>query len=86
MPNIVDISIISVFPGIVCISTVGPFIVFCNDAPFVVFHCMKTQISSFICKLFKKQSIQNCRLRSAIVFALIDITRAFDAMIGIIEG
>ena len=83
VPNIVDISIISICSGIVCISKVCPFIVLCNDAPFVVFHCMKTQIYSFICKLFKnKIIIQNCRLRPPIVFAL--ITRAFHAMIGMV--
>ena len=81
MPNIVDILIISICSGIVCISKVCPFIVLFNDATFVVFHCMKTQIYSFICKLFKKL---NCRLRPLIVFALIDITRAFDAMIGMV--
>ena len=59
------------------ISKVGPFIILCNDAPFVVFHCMNTQIYSFICKLFKKKS--NAKLPATTGYCVrphIDITRA----------
>ena len=82
--NIVDISIISIFPVWYVYQKSVHVFFFAMMPHLLHFIVRRPKYNIFICKLFKNQSIQNCRLRPAIVFALIDITRAFDAMIGMV--